>query len=145
MAEHPSWADRPWERSPSTAPTPGGADDPQPPPPKRGKGCVLGCLGMVALVIVLAVSCSFMGGNGGDSPPTSFEAERQCQAWVRDQLRAPSTAEFSQTTSTGGSSSWAVSGVVDAENGFGAMLRTSWTCDIRLDGDTWRGNAVLLD
>lgn len=142
MPDQPAWAERPWEQQPASTTGPG---DPQPPPAKRGKGCVLGCLGMVALVIVLAVSCSVMGGSNGDSSPSSYEAERQCQVWVRDQLRAPSTADFSQTTSTGGPSSWSVSGVVDAENGFGAMLRTSWTCDIRLDGDTWRGSAVLLD
>lgn len=144
MPDQPAWAERPWEQQPAITTGPG-AGDPQTPPAKGGKGCVLGCLGMVALVIVLAVSCSVMGGSNGDSSPSSYEAERQCQEWVRDQLRAPSTADFSQTTSTGGPSSWSVSGVVDAENGFGAMLRTSWTCDIRLDGDTWRGNAILLD
>ncbi|KQY41865.1 hypothetical protein [Cellulomonas sp. Root137] len=111
----------------------------------NNKGCFLGCLGMTAVVIALAVSCSVAGGGDNDRAPSKYEAEVQCQDWVRDKLKAPSTAEFSETRSTGGPASWTISGAVDAENGFGAMLRSSWTCNIELDGDMWRGSAILLD
>lgn len=109
------------------------------------KGCGLGCLGMVVAVIALAVACTASGGGGGgdDRPPSDYEAEVQCQDWLKEQLKAPSTAKFSGTVSTGGPTAWQVSGTVDAQNSFGAMLRSTWSCAIRLDGDTWRGSATL--
>jgi hypothetical protein len=30
-----------------------------------------------------------------------------------------------------------VTGAVDAQNSFGAMIRSNFTCSVRLDGDTW--------
>ena len=68
-----------------------------------------------------------------------------CQEWVKDKLKAPSTAKFSETSSTGGPQSWSMTGAVDSENSFGAMVRAAWTCNIRLDGDTWRGSATVIE
>lgn len=143
MTDEPGWAQRPWEKGPGSADTAGGKSAGGN-VAKTGSGG-LGCLGLVILVIGVAVSCSVLGSNDGPSAPSSFEAELQCQDWLRDKLLAPSTAEFSQTTTSGGPTSWTVTGVVDAENGFGATLRSSWTCSIRIDGDMWRGSATLLD
>lgn len=135
----PSWAERPWEDSTTSASgTPGASS-----PAKKSGSTSLGCLGIVVVVIGAAVACSVLGGSDGDDAPSDFEAEYQCQEWAREKLQAPSTAEFSDTTSTGGPASWQVSGTVDAENGFGAKLRATWSCSIRLDGDTWRGNATI--
>lgn len=142
MSTEPSWAQRPWEEKDTTA---GPANGGTPPPEAKG-GTGWGCLGIVVAIIALAVSCSVIGGGtDGGGAPTSYEAERQCQDWIRDQLLAPSSAQFSETSSVGGPASWTVNGMVDAENGFGAMLRSAWTCDIRLDGDMWRGTATLLE
>ena len=113
----------------------------------------LGCTSVVGLVLVVGVACTVMTSSGGttDRPPTSFEAERMCETWVRERLKAPATAEFSgtraQTTNVGenGADAWSVTGDVDAENTFGAKLRSAWSCDIRIDGDTWRGSATLLE
>ncbi|EYR62157.1 hypothetical protein N866_11165 [Actinotalea ferrariae CF5-4] len=104
-------------------------------------------MGVLVAVLVGSFACSVLagGGNDGPEPPTDFEARAQCETWLLDQLRAPSTADFSDVEVTGGPASWEVEGSVDAENGFGAMLRSRWTCDIRLDGDTWRGRATLLE
>lgn len=108
------------------------------------KGCGGGCLGVVALVIVTAVACSI--GGGEDSwEPTATEARLVCEDWVRDQLKAPATADFTDGAESGGPSSYTISGEVDAENSFGATLRTSWTCSIeyRDSDEQWHGRAVL--
>jgi len=123
-------------------------ENPHPPADPATKGCGSGCLWLVgtfAALMVIGVIVGLVGGGGDDEPsePTAFEAELQCQEWVRAKLKAPSTAKFSETSSRGGPVSWTVQGYVDAENSFGAMLRSSWTCSIRIDGDMWRGSTQV--
>ena len=55
---------------------------------------------------------------------------------VKDSLKAPSTAEFCsytemEATNLGGNE-WKITGYVDAENSFGAMLREYWTVTLTL-------------
>lgn len=112
---------------------------------KTGRGCGLGCLGVLALFVGF-VACTTAGGS---DPSFDREAEgvgaiNACEDWVRDQLKAPATAEFGDSTATG-SGPWTVTGTVDAENSFGAMLRQTWSCEVRLDGDTFRGRAVITE
>lgn len=105
-----------------------------------------GALGGLAVAIVAVVALA--GGGGGDGPAgdspqvRAAAAERACQDMVRDQLRSPASAQFSDVTSTGGGP-WTVTGSVDADNAFGASLRSTWSCQVRLDGDTFRGVATL--
>lgn len=99
--------------------------------------CVVG-----GLMIIGTVSGGDDGGSGGDS----YGAEDSCKEWVKDKLKAPSTADFSDVKVDGPDSGpWVVTGQVDAENGFGAMLRTGWLCDVRLEGDYYKGSAALLE
>jgi hypothetical protein len=61
-----------------------------------------------------------------------------CEDFVEERLKAPSTADFSgvfDTTVTGTDDSYTVVGHVDAENSFGAMIRSNYTCNIRDNGD----------
>lgn len=67
-----------------------------------------------------------------------------CQRPVTNQLRAPSSADFPTLAQSGVSSShkgggvYAVSAYVDAQNGFGAKIRTHWECEIKENQDkTW--------
>jgi hypothetical protein len=105
----------------------------------------IGCLGIVVIVFVIGTLASMCDGGSTSDAGDEYGAKDACQSWVKDQLKAPSTADFSNVSVTGGSGSWTVTGDVDAENSFGAKLRTGWTCDVRLEGDTYRGNATLLD
>lgn len=115
---------------------------------KAGGGC--GCLLVGALVLAVAVggfnSCS--GGSSSDSnvdeQVRQDEAKDNCHDWVKESLKSPSSAKFSGDVVTGDRSGYTVVGDVDADNSFGASLRSGWMCSIRLDGDTWRGNASLL-
>ena len=50
-----------------------------------------------------------------------------CQNVVRDNLRSPSTADFVGFPEVNGS---IITGQVDAQNGFGATVRSSFQCTI---------------
>jgi hypothetical protein len=115
------------------------------PKPDPLKGCGAGCLSLIGLFAVL-ILIAVMGDDdneGGTSGPALARA--MCEGFVEKQLRAPSTAGFSgvldTTVAPSGPSAYRVSGYVDAENGFGAQIRTDYVCEVREDGDTW----TLLD
>lgn len=103
----------------------------------------------VGFPLLIAGGCTVLAitaGDGDDQAVTDGEVRRQCETWVEDQLKAPATADFTDGSVTAdGASSWTVTGAVDAENSFGALVRSDWTCDIRLEGDTWRGRATLTE
>jgi hypothetical protein len=103
----------------------------------------------LALVMVLITSiCS------GCKPhePSATMAFVQCNKAVSYKLKAPSTAEFGSytdsdvipfdtVTNKDGSMSktFIVSGTVDAQNSFGAMIRNTYTCKIiGLPNDMWK-------
>lgn len=99
------------------------------------------------LVALAAVSCVYLIASGADKQSTgsggtedSFSAERACNNFVQDRLKSPSTAHFNADTSTKSGDTWTVSGSVDSENGFGANLRSTFTCTM-----TVSGNNVHLD
>lgn len=67
------------------------------------------------------------------------------QLMVMDHLKAPSTAEFPLFNEASvkqlDAKTWRVSSYVDAQNSFGAMLRTRYTVTIEDMGENWK----LLD
>jgi hypothetical protein len=75
-----------------------------------------------------------------------------CQRFVRNQLRAPSTAEFPAASREyaiehAGGGTYTVRGYVDAQNAFGGTVRQRFVCmTTHKDGDTWGlDNVALLD
>lgn len=78
------------------------------------------------------------------SGPTGREDEvyEVCVGGVTERLRAPATAQFEDRAPS--SVSWeagrfVVNGTVDSQNGFGALLRSDWTCEV-----DWTGDALVL-
>jgi len=74
----------------------------------------------------------------------------QCKNFVKNRLRAPSTADFPFLDR----SAWAldqnvyvIKSYVDAQNGFGAITRTNWHCKIQYNGGNSadQNNWTLLD
>lgn len=120
--------------SPIPPPT-GGARVPGAPANTQGFGCILGCVGVIALVLIAAFIGSLTGGGDGDEPydpDNSFEARSQCRDLVESELRAPATAEFGELSAMKNGGVWTVMGYVDAENAFGAMLRNDFQCSVRV-------------
>jgi hypothetical protein len=83
-------------------------------------------------------------------------AKMMCQTFVRKKLVAPSTAKFEPVSQTaaapsqadgfvGMKNSWDVTGYVDAQNSFGAMLRNEYFCTMtKTDPDKWRAHDVSI-
>lgn len=104
--------------------------------PKGGNRRVaFGCLGIFVGLLVLVGGCTAIASMNQTpyDPNNSREAIAQCEARIEAELRAPATAEFDSSAS--GSGTWKVTGTVDAENGFGAMIRNDFQCTVVVDGD----------
>lgn len=86
--------------------------------------------------------------------PDEIELHIQAQQFVKQGLKAPSTAEFPTLpydTSMDGSGLYEVDSYVDSQNSFGAMMRSNWSVLMRLQDDRWIlqkmiiGNKVVYD
>jgi hypothetical protein len=94
-------------------------------------------LGVIAVVVGCSVLVS-VGKDSGTSRGDEVGARKACEEFVGRRLKAPSTAEFSGTTVTGGPVTFTVAGSVDAENSFGAKIRNSYICKVSdAAGDSW--------
>src|SRR5215467_6003733 len=107
-----------------------GAEDPQPVPGGRHVPAVTA----VICALVAAVLVGIFALVDLSSP--ARRAIRACEAWVTDQLVAPASAHFSGEQFYGGDSP-RVFGDVDSQNGFGAVLRGSFSCSMVDSGGDW--------
>ena len=115
--------------------------------PRAKTGCVAqGCLGVVIVFAFFWLMALFGDSDSSSkAPPASHsgvEAYGMCRDFVRDRLKAPSTAKFARIsmdyiTDLGGGS-YRVRAYVDSQNSFGAQLRTDYTCEVKhQSGETW--------
>lgn len=126
-------------------------------PPTKRSGCV-GCLGVVlAFFLLVGLAGLWSGGatqpgspSAGRSPTTGDTSARlnEIKAWLackdgmKARLLAPATAEFPDgvlnrawTARHRSEGLYDVSAYVDAQNGFGAKLRTNFTCQVQRVSD----------
>ena len=71
-----------------------------------------------------------------------FDAFLMAKLFVTKRLKAPSTAKFADWDESHvtkiNSGEYLVTSWVDSQNGFGAMLRKQYVCDLKtFDGKTW--------
>lgn len=101
-------------------------------------------MGLGAGIVVLAILISSLSSNGSDYDSNNeYEAIAQCEAAIEERLKSPSTASFDSSAT--GSGTWTVTGTVDAENSFGATVRSSFECSVIIEGDTARTKIVYLE
>jgi hypothetical protein len=67
-----------------------------------------------------------------------------CEEAVKQRLRAPATAKFSNVTTAPVGDAYRVNGDVDAENGFSALIRSQFTCMVHHDSDGWQAGGVEI-
>ncbi|MBI3921313.1 MAG: hypothetical protein HY318_07850 [Armatimonadetes bacterium] len=104
-----------------------------------------GGVGLLVVFLLLYGSCSRMWREAGDSAragPTKTGAYFWSQEYVKAALKAPSTAKFpwysDSFVSDLGGGRFEVRAYVDAQNAFGAMLRSNYTCVVSsTTGDHW--------
>jgi len=145
------------KQKPRPAPLPPGTEPLKVPSEKRsggGRGCLLIIL---VLLVLWGVATCGNGSNGGNSPGTTradvgdaVGAWVICQQFVEDRLTAPATADYpagySQYTTSLGAGRFRVDAYVDAENSFGALVRTDFTCTVNYQGnDSWRLESLVFD
>jgi hypothetical protein len=105
--------------------------------------------GVVCAAGALAVLAGCGGeetGSKGDSKASAESAVLEaCRDAVRDELKAPATADFSEETAeeTSTAFTWAAAGAVDAENSFGAKIRSRWVCTARDRGGDWDADVTI--
>jgi hypothetical protein len=113
-------------------------------------------IGVLALVPGAAVAAALLSGCGDDNGPIgqmiasggkSLVVAQQQAAWTACQaeadkgLKRPGTAQYPAIgtdgldISTDGHAGYRIDGYVDAENGFGAMNRLTFTCNASPDAE----------
>lgn len=108
---------------------------------KRRNGCAaIGC-GGVAFVIVALMGLSALGRSAGSKPSADprIDFVVNCERLLKAQLKAPSTAKISNAFADGilsTVSGYAWDGTVDAQNSFGAQIRTAFRCQGPVDAPT---------
>lgn len=101
---------------------------------------MLGCLGIaIGAIIALAIIGNLLPEPKKKPGSQGYTAQLMAERFIKGQLRAPTTAEFGGETATHlGEEKYSVTGYVDAQNAFGAKLRSVWTCTVQnTDGHTW--------
>lgn len=97
-----------------------------------------------AVMIVLALSPWLGSCSSEPDAPDEYGARDVCEQFVEKRLKAPATAEFENTATTQAGDEWTVEGDVDAENGFGALIRNHYVCTVR-PTDAAGANWELVD
>lgn len=107
---------------------------------------------MKAISVLFMVGAVLItSGCGPTEPPVpgsrTSGAEYVAQEFIKQTLKAPSTAEFPDTEATynAADDTYTVLGHVDAENSFGAKLRSLWTCTVKnMPDDSWKASKCHL-
>jgi hypothetical protein len=104
-----------------------------PTPPRNRRWWITGGVAAVLVAIAVAVVVVITNNGGGNS-----SIVKACENTVQKNLVSPATAKFSNVTSAAdpsvdGRSN--VTGDVDSQNGFGALLRSTFTCQVDDQGD----------
>ncbi len=113
---------------------------------------------MILVLVILCILVSVLPDRSDENTTAdASQASTICEIIVENQLVAPSTAKFAdysqQQVWTLGKESgtyknaFRVRSYVDAQNSFGAQIRTYYTCDISFNGGEWTnlGNWTIID
>ena len=114
--------------------------------------------GVVLLVAGLLLAWCVNSTSSNDDRAWTDDASvwQMAKKFVRDRLKAPSTADFgsafgdyqkpSDAVTDLGGDRFRVTGWVDAENAFGAKLRSNWICELETKdrGLNWTATRVVI-
>lgn len=87
---------------------------------------------VVAVLLLLTCGLLSLRNDTSQAPveDPGDRAVRLCETAVKDRLKAPATAQFSDERISRQPPRYLVAGHVDAQNGFGALVRATWTCTV---------------
>ncbi len=106
-------------------------------------------------VAVIFIASIFGGSDSGAgtkpskraSPTRATDAIYPCKEFVKRRLKAPSTAEFpwsGQKAAKTAHGTYVVQSYVDAQNGFGAMIRNHYVCEVVRTDNKWKLEDVVV-
>jgi hypothetical protein len=107
----------------------------------------IGAGAVIIVIVIIFVIAGAMGGSDSSSDDHDIQqstAKDVCHDAVKAQLRSPATADFGGEEVTQEGSHINVTGYVDSENGFGALLRSDFDCDTKVDGEYVRLDGAPL-
>lgn len=123
----------------------------------KGKDTNYGGLVLIGVLLLLIIVCAilspgklFPGKTGQQSGPDEMGAWTISQQFVNDALKAPATASYpsydeSFVTDLGGGR-FKVDAYVDAQNSFGAKIRSRFTCTVSSsDGTHWHLENINIE
>lgn len=111
------------------------------PKPNHGMRNVVVVIGVLVLAAIIMSAIAKHGGSNSASPAQTrrYEACNIAEQFVRESLKSPGSAKFqpcSDRTVSDGPVLWNVSGYVDSQNGFGALLRSNYRVTVSYQGGT---------
>lgn len=123
------------------------------------KVLLFGLAGMMLMAVAGSAMSAEEGTGAGDGTDTASDASpgmafEMCKDFVKDRLKAPSTATFrnfyqddGEVSATGfGDGPYRIVSTVDSENGFGAKIRSTFSCTVsHTGGGNWRLSAISVD
>lgn len=111
-----------------------------------------GCLGCLILAIGVPVLIFLALAMFAPSNPRSAEDDQRAAAErtayitarkaVLDKLKSPSTADFGEHAVKDEGSAFAVAGYVDAQNSFGAQIRSKYM--VKIEKGSWRVLSAIV-
>jgi hypothetical protein len=117
-------------------------------PAEEKKNIKIGCAALIIIFIAVIAGWAFSSNDTGKEP-SRLDAYVASQQFVEKQLKAPSSAKFPVFDNSMvvplGNNRFKVAAYVDAQNSFGAIIRTSYTCTVKnTDGDNWQLESIDL-
>lgn len=118
--------------------------------PSKGAQIVGGLVVLLLLgACVAGIAKAALGGGSSSTAPSdrSLEAKSICETFVKKQLKAPATAKFSEESAAKVSDvEYTAGGSVDSQNSFGALLRSTFACDLTYNATTqeWTSKSVSV-
>lgn len=104
---------------------------------KKGMPLWLFLVGAVAIVLLIGI----IGNQPTQETSPSYNAWYACEQFILRSLKAPKTAEFESYSASNvrqvDDDEWVVSIYVDAQNGFGALIRSDFSCQVRKQDKEW--------
>jgi len=103
-----------------------------------------------AVGVAVLAACGLFVFQSQHTEPTSEDnsrdAQRACEKnFIPSRLKAPATAKFSGESVSHAGETYTVTGAVDSENGFGALIRASFTCVMHSSDDQWVLDSASVD
>lgn len=103
--------------------------------PKQQRNTLVG-IGSIILICVICICAFSMYDPTGGVKDYKTMAEILCQFYVENMLKSPSTADFPTSANVQdlGNNTFEIRSYVDAQNSFGATIRTNYYCKIQYVG-----------